>query len=765
MKNWFWALLFAWALSTSSYAQGVPDLTNISPRNGIQGATVAVTLTGSNFVSGSTSLVITGRGIQTASLRVDSGTSAVATIVLAGPPSKYQFRVATSSGSGLSSQTFTVTSSSLATASDFDVGSYVGGEGGAGYVDGVGDDARFASPNGIWAGATSLYVADMGNAIIRKVDPQTGRTSTIAGVAGQLGTADGPGLTATFVTPVGIWGDGSYLYITDTLALTIRKLELLTGNVTTVAGSSSANPALVDGTGTAARFVGPTGIWGDATNLYVADSFSTTSRSIRKVVIATGEVSTVADLGNIAKLPLPGTIIPVGLWGDATNLWIADSGRNLIRRMPFSSNQITTFAGAENLSGSIDAAIGTSASFVSPSGLWGNGTDLYVAETSSQTIRRISMTTSQVTTLAGKTNALDAVDGPSGSVRFTFPAGITGDSSIGVLYVTELGNHDIRKVVLPSGTTSTIAGKASPPGAADGIGTDAQFSFPWGIWGDQSGIYVSDTLNSAIRRIEPTNQAVSTFAGRARFPSFTTGFGLPTGIWSDGLNLYVTDSYYDTIRQVNLSTKAISTIAGNATLDSGYVDGVGGVALFHTPIAIWGDGQSLYIIDTNNFLVRQMVLSTRVVSTLAGSPGSSGVVDAGKNARFYSPISLWGSGQILYVLDGNGIRTVNVTTGQVSTFAGSITDAGRSDGPLLQARFNQPAGIWGDGTSLYVADTGNNTIRRIDLQFGRVTTVAGSTQGGDNADQGTQIQVRVPARHAHARSGRFGQLFGSRRGA
>src|SRR5206468_3181919 len=120
--------------------------------------------------------------------------------------------------------------------------------------------------------------------------------------------ADGRGSAALFAYPTGIWGDGNNLFITDVGNYNVRKVDLRTGNVTTIAGSGSS--AITDGTGTAAKFVGPTGIWGQGSTLYVADTYSTSARALRRIDITTGAVTTVADLGAVSTAPTAG----VGIW-------------------------------------------------------------------------------------------------------------------------------------------------------------------------------------------------------------------------------------------------------------------------------------------------------------------------------------------------------------------------------------------------------------------------------------------------------------------
>src|SRR5262249_3183553 len=152
--------------------------------------------------------------------------------------------------------------------------------------------------------------------------------------------------------------------------------------------------------------------------------------------------------------------------------------------------------------------------FDTPSGIWGNSTDLYVADTGNFVIRKVAIATAQVSTVAGLAGEADVVDGPSNSARFGSPAGITGTAS--TMYVTEVTNRDVRRISITSGDTSTVAGRPSRPGTTDGQGSSARFTFPLGISGDPLGIYIADNLNSTVRRIDTSLQATSTFAGFAR---------------------------------------------------------------------------------------------------------------------------------------------------------------------------------------------------------------------------------------------------------
>ena len=152
---------------------------------------------------------------------------------------------------------------------------------------------RFYYPRAITTDGTSLYVADQNNHTIRKIVISTGAVTTIAGYAGSYGSTDGTGTSARFKYPSGITIVGTNLYVSDQSNNKIRKIVIATGEVTTFAGSGSWGSA--NGTGTAASFNSPQGITTDGTNLYLVDR---SNHKIRKIIIASKAVTTLAGSGN-----------------------------------------------------------------------------------------------------------------------------------------------------------------------------------------------------------------------------------------------------------------------------------------------------------------------------------------------------------------------------------------------------------------------------------------------------------------------------------
>jgi DNA-binding beta-propeller fold protein YncE len=318
------------------------------------------------------------------------------------------------------------------------VSTIAGTAGLVGSTDATGTSARFGKPNGVIVSpdGTTLYVSDFGNNTIRRMDLSTGAVTTIAGSAGAPGTTDGSGSTARFNGPHFITTDGNNLYVTDFNNNSIRKIVIATGEVTTLAGSMAGIAGGVDGAGTASRFNGPSGITitPDGTTLYVADYYNQT---IRKIVIATGAVTTMVTSAGFSY--------PAGIIcdGTGTNLYVTDFNANTIFKIIISSGVVSTLAGSTGGYGSADRT-GSEASFYNPNGITVLGTNLYVADFTNQIVRKIVISTGVVTTVAGSAGVAGSADGSGAAAGFSFPIGITTDGTN--LYVGDAYNRIIRKI-------------------------------------------------------------------------------------------------------------------------------------------------------------------------------------------------------------------------------------------------------------------------------------------------------------------------------
>ena len=267
----------------------------------------------------------------------------------------------------------------------------------------------------------------------------------------------------------------------------------------------------------------------------------------------------------------------------------------------------------------------------------------------------------------------------------------------------------------------------------DGTGSGARFNDPQGIAADGAGnLYVTEPASATIRKITPQG-AVSTLAGTAGAPGYADGsggaarFNAPSRVETDAdANLYITDSGNSAVRRITPAGVVI-TLAGSGSCGS--TDGNGAQAQFCNPKGIaldrWGN---LWVADTGNHTVRRIDPAGRV-STVAGAPGVCGSADGGGGnggARFCNPqdvaVDYWGN---VYVADtGNSTVRMIDPDGKVSTLAGLPGQCAANDGSPGVSRLCSPSGIDVEGNDLYVADTGNATIRRINLD-NVTSTVAG----------------------------------------
>jgi streptogramin lyase len=593
--------------------------------------------------------------------------------------------------------------------------------------------ARFNGPTGVAIdGAGNLLVADTGNSEIRLVSP-TGIVSTIAGLPGNRGLADGTGSGAQLNQPEGIALDGSGVaYVADTYNNAVRKVTL-NGIVTTLAGTASSRGS-ADGTGAAARFNSPRGTATDAAgNVYVADVVNDT---IRKVTPA-GVVTTVAGLpgttgttdgtGSAARFTSPSGVAVDG----SGHLWVVDTGNELIR-MVSPAGVVTTVAGVSGPAGSTDGT-GTGALFSSPLGIATDSAgNAYVSDTGNNTIRKVTPA-GVVTTLAGQAGSAGTTDAGGTAALFSGPTAVAVDGS-GNVYVADTGNDTIRKIT-SSGLVSTLAGMAGTRGSADGTGTAAQFDNPNGLTLDGAGnVYVADTSNDTIRKITPAG-VVTTLAGRAGSIGFADGtgsnahFSYPLGISADGSgNLYVSDAQNNIIRRVT-PDGVVTTLAGSAFVGTkGNADGTGSGARFNEPNGLAVDGSgNLYVGDTFNATVRK-IAPDGTVTTLAGTPGAEGSTDGtGNGASFFLPfgVALDNNGNVFVADAYNSTIRKIAPGGVVSTLAGQAGVRGSTDGTASAAAFYMPSSVAVDPSgNIFVADTANSVIRKV-TQDGVVTTFAG----------------------------------------
>ena len=634
-------------------------------------------------------------------------------------------------------------------------------------VDGTGSSATFGQPAAIAADASgNLYVADTNNNEIRKVTPEGVVTTVASGAALTSISAvrasralDGDAASSRLAkqarmrglragaraTPessnslikhaglnnpqgIAVSSDGGTIYVSDTYNEVIRKIVFASdgsATMSTFAGTVGIW-GTADGTGPAANFADPMGIALDASgNLYVVDS---ESYRISKITAA-GVVTTLAGGYGYANGTgsAAGFYGPTGITVDASgNLYVTDSYK--IRRIT-PAGVVSTLA--RDGTWNSDYYTASAANFDSLKGITVDASgNLYVTEWFAYLIIKITPA-GVISTLAGggSWTSPDG-DGTGTAASFELPDGITADAN-GNLYVADV--RTIRKIIPSTAVVTTLAGTYGTTGSTDGTGSAALFGRSGGIAVDTDGnAYLVDAGNNTIRKTTPEG-LVTTLAGTAGKPGSADGTGTaasfdgPEGIAVDASgNIYVADTYNDTIRKVT-SDGVVSTLAGTAGT-SGSADGTGATASFDEPQGIAVDASGNVYVTTYNNTIRK-VTPEGVATTLAGTVGKSGHADGtGTAASFNWPqgIAIDASGN-LYVADSDNCTIRKVTSeGAVTTLAGTAGTYGYADGTGTAALFDWPEGIAVDASgNIYVADNGNSLIRKI-TPAGVVTTIIGA---------------------------------------
>jgi DNA-binding beta-propeller fold protein YncE len=350
-----------------------------------------------------------------------------------------------------------------------------GTAGTTGSSDGVGTNASFNAPLAVAVDAReNIYIADSSNNLIRKID-SNGVVTTLAGTPGIAGNSDGIGTNATFNDPEGVAVDMSgNVYVADTGNAEIRKIDS-NGVLSTIAGHPHELSYFIqnwdaDGTGTNAEFSEPVTVSLDAaTNIYVADQ---ASGNVRKIT-PDATVSTIATFGG-------GGYGPLDLVMDkkTTNLYVIDQWIQCIYKISH-SGKVSKFAGKKGVIGDNDA-MAVSSSFDNPQGITVDDLgNVYVSQRYNNIIRKISHE-GNVTTIAGSIGVTGSSDGMGTNATFNAPGSMTVDH-YGNLYVIDTGNNTIRKGIPVQDKLQTISFAEFPRKRFDSLAFKAKASVPSGL--------------------------------------------------------------------------------------------------------------------------------------------------------------------------------------------------------------------------------------------------------------------------------------------
>jgi len=452
-------------------------------------------------------------------------------------------------------------------------------------------------------------------------------------------------------------------------------------------------------------------------------------------IFRAGGQATSAPLGNIAGVAAD----PAG------NVYAADSSNDLVIRIaPDGALTVVAGNGISGFSG--DNGFGSSASLFFPSAVAVDAAgNVYIADTLNQRVRKVSGKI--ITTLAGTGNAgFTGEGGPAASARLNSPGGLAVDST-GNVYVADTYNDRVRRIA-PDGTITTVAGAGLRGFSGDnGPATRAALNTPRGLAVDKAGnLLIADWGNHRIRQVSAAG-TITTLAGTGsqgfsgdNGPATAATLNFPYSVAVDvASTVYIADSVNQRLRKA--AGGIIYPVAGNGTRALAGDGGPASSASFNQPQGVAIDAYgNVFVGDTFNNRVRR-VAPGGTVSTVGGSGfyKFSGDGGAAIGASLNGPQGLAADNAgrfYLADLRNHRVRRVNAA-GVIATVAGNGTQGYAGDnGPATAAALNSPAAAALDAIgSIYVADTGNNRVRKIDAS-GRITTLAGAGVAGYSGDSG-----------------------------
>ncbi|MCB9738942.1 MAG: SMP-30/gluconolactonase/LRE family protein [Deltaproteobacteria bacterium] len=629
----------------------------------------------------------------------------------------------------------------------------------SGYLDGSGEQAQFKSQMGITLCPDgALVVADTGNQRIRMVAPD-GKVTTIAG-SGTAAFVDGAGSSAGFSSPGDVACSADAIYVADTGNRRIRKI--IGGQVTTVAGSGSNGAQ--DGPGTSASFGSPRflSLRSDGM-LFIADETNHRVRSLSPegtvaTLVGTGSNSSNDGAANVATISYPRGLVVMPDGG----LLLGDGGSKRMRRLQRTAvycedgdacgkDSCDSKTGAcvhtaVNVGKSCDDGTAcTASSACSSAGVCagtakscddGNSCSVDLCDPTDGTCLHptpfkvcddgdactsgevcwagtCGSKTPVVSTVAGKVGTSGDLDGDvgTGTMNTSYGMAFAGD----LLYFSSYGGHRIRTWDRKTGKLATVAGNGSA-GYTDGDAATARFNAPWGVAVVGSQVWIADTSNHRVRKLEGgtvSTPAGNGSAGYADGAGWQARFNTPRGLVHDGHGrLVVADAGNHRLRRV-LADGTVSTLCGDGT--AGYADGPAASAQLHTPGAVAYDGKgNLVFLDTGALRLRRLSADGKV-TTLAGS-GSGGWEDGPASSAKLG--SCWGylarpDGSVWMPMSYSGLSGIReLREGKVTTLTESA--AGHYDGILPYSQWSTAAAaaVGPDGAT-YVMDSGNRVLRKI----------------------------------------------------
>ena len=514
----------------------------------------------------------------------------------------------------------------------------------------------------------------------------------------------------------------------------------------------------------------PNGVAVDGSgNVYVSEYYNYTVRKITP----SGTITTIAGVQGACGYDGDGSPAtsfdlchPGGLAVDSTsaNLYIADAGNCRIRKLVLSSSTISTVAGTTSCGSGGDGGAATSAQLNQPGGVaLDSSNNIYIGDSNNYRVRLVTKSTGFISTIAGNGTYGYLGDGGLATLAEITHVyeGISVNSAGTLVTIADCNNQRIRQFTV-GGDITTIAGDGGAGYGGDGgLATSATFNNPQGVAVASSGtIYVADTSDDRIRAFTIGGD-ISTAAGNGSTttPTLESGvppqgvvFNYPFGILEDPSgNVFVNDTDNCLVRELVESSDLVNFFAGTGVCGD---TGNGGLATSAELADNYGlardSSGNIYIADTNNCIIQEVAASTGDISIFAGKAGSCGYSGDGGPATSAQIGQARGvymdSSNNLYIADSTNDIIREVSGGTITTVAGIPDEGGfLGDGdPATAAKLNNPWAVTKDGAgNLYIADTYNCIIREVSALTGIINTVAGIPGSCGFSGDGLATEIRL----------------------